>query len=129
MKEFKAKVDELKEPTILPSPDVFGKSLYTIYIGQNDFTSNLATVRLSGVKQYLPQVVSQITGTIKELYAIGGRMFLVQNLAPIGCFPMFLVELPHNSSDINAFGCMISYNIAVVEYNTMLKKALRRTRR
>lgn len=51
------------------------------------------------------------------------------NLAPIGCYPAFLVELPHNSSDIDSFGCMISYNNAVVEYNAMLEEALRQTRR
>jgi hypothetical protein len=51
--------------TKLPSPAIFGKSLYTFYIGQNDFTSNLAAIGIGGVKQYLPQVVSQIAGTIK----------------------------------------------------------------
>lgn len=49
----------------LPSPDIFGKSLYTFYIGQNDFTSNLKAIGIEGVKQYLPQVVSQIAGTVK----------------------------------------------------------------
>lgn len=54
---------------------------------------------------------------------------MVLNLAPIGCYPAFLVELPHNSSDIDQFGCMISYNKAVVEYNNMLKEALAQTRK
>lgn len=49
---------------------------------------------------------------------------MVLNLAPIGCYPWFLVELPHNKSDIDEFGCMVSYNNAVVEYNKMLKKSL-----
>ncbi|XP_057981029.1 GDSL esterase/lipase At4g01130 [Malania oleifera] len=134
MKEFKAKVDELHSAgakgsiTNLPPPDVFGKSIYAFYIGQNDFTSNLAAIGIEGVKQYLPQVVSQIAGAIKELYGLGGRTFLVLNLAPVGCYPAFLVELPHNSSDIDAFGCMISYNNAVLDYNKMLKEALAKTR-
>lgn len=51
------------------------------------------------------------------------------NLAPIGCYPAFLVELPHNASDIDSFGCLISYNNAVVDYNTMLEEALKQTRR
>lgn len=49
----------------LPSRDVFGRSLYTFDIGQNDFTSNLQTIGISGVKKYLPQVVQQIADTIK----------------------------------------------------------------
>lgn len=53
---------------------------------------------------------------------------MVLNLAPIGCYPAFLVELPHNSSDIDEFGCLSSYNGLVVEYNNMLKNALAQTR-
>ncbi|XP_027350402.1 GDSL esterase/lipase At4g01130-like [Abrus precatorius] len=129
MKQFKTKVNELDEQgTELPSSDIFGKSLYTFYIGQNDFTSNLATIGISGVQQYLPQVVSQIAATIKELHNLGGRTFLVLNLAPVGCYPSFLVQLPHNSSDIDEFGCLISYNNAVVDYNNMLEETLRQTR-
>ncbi|KAL2461510.1 GDSL esterase/lipase [Abeliophyllum distichum] len=131
MKQFKVRVDELHSSgkTNLPPPGIFGKSLYTFYIGQNDFTGNLAYIGISGVKQYLPQVVSQIASTIKEIYALGGRTFLVLNLAPIGCYPAFLVELPHGNSDIDSFGCMISYNNAVVEYNDMLKEAMEQTRK
>ncbi|KAJ8573105.1 hypothetical protein K7X08_009616 [Anisodus acutangulus] len=132
MKEFKVKVDELqhhKGKNNLPSPDIFGKSLYTFYIGQNDFTVDLPRLGINGVKEFLPQVVSQIANTIKEIYALGGRTFWVLNLAPIGCYPAFLVELPHESSDIDQFGCMISYNNAVVDYNNMLKAALAQTRK
>ncbi|KAK4593952.1 hypothetical protein RGQ29_017856 [Quercus rubra] len=136
MKEFKTKVDEFHrssysyhgtESTNLPSQDIFGKSLYTFYIGQNDFTSNLTAIGIGGVKQYLPQVVSQIAGTIMEVYGLGGRAFLVFNLAPVGCYPAFLVERPNNSSDVDEFGCVISYNNAVVDYNNMLKESLTQT--
>lgn len=133
LKEFKSRVDELHSKGIrsashLPARNIFGKSLHTFYIGQNDFTSKLASVGISGMKQFLPQVVSQIASSIKEIYAIGGKTFLILNLAPIGCYPSFLVELPHNKSDIDEFGCMISYNKAVMDYNNMLKKALRQVR-
>ncbi|KAL7121497.1 hypothetical protein ACP275_02G185700 [Erythranthe tilingii] len=133
MKQFKSKVDELhslgKAEKNIPRPDIFGKSLYTFYIGQNDFTGNLASLGISGVKQYLPQVVSQIATTIKEIYELGGRTFFVLNLAPIGCYPAFLVELPHDTSDIDSFGCMVSYNNAVADYNSMLDEELTKTRK
>ncbi|KAD5317043.1 hypothetical protein R6Q59_032315 [Mikania micrantha] len=130
MRHFKAQVENLysQGSTNLPPPDIFGKSLYTFYIGQNDFTSDLAKNGIIAVKETLPQVISIITGTIKDLYALGGRAFLVQNLAPIGCYPAFLVELPHGDKDIDEFGCLISYNDAVVEYNDMLRDALNQTR-
>ncbi|KAJ9539433.1 hypothetical protein OSB04_032166 [Centaurea solstitialis] len=168
MKNFKAQVDQLyaQGSSNLPTPDIFGKSLYTFYIGQNDFTSNLAD-GIDKVKQNLPQVISQITSTIKasgclksrgltiyqkgvlhiftwyksqclqpllkpfslyELHGLGGRTFFVQNLAPIGCYPSFLVQLPHNDKDIDEFGCMVPYNNAVVAYNKMLHVALNQTR-
>lgn len=53
--------------TNLPPPDIFGKSLYTFYIGQNDFTGNLASIGIRRVKQYLPRVISQIVSTIKVI--------------------------------------------------------------
>lgn len=64
---------------------------------------------------------------MKELYELGGRTFLVLNLAPVGCYPAILVELKHNSSDIDEFGCLVSYNKAVMDYNTMLKNELSKT--
>lgn len=53
---------------------------------------------------------------------------MVLNLAPVGCYPSFLVELPHNSTEQDEFGCMVSYNNAVVNYNKMLKESLKQTR-
>ncbi|KAL1325519.1 hypothetical protein HN51_035584 [Arachis hypogaea] len=52
MKQFITRVLEFhQEEAKLPSPDIFGKSLYTFYIGQNDFTSNLGAIGVGGVKQ------------------------------------------------------------------------------
>ncbi|CAL5400916.1 unnamed protein product [Camellia sinensis] len=125
MKHFKVKVDEPQSngSNNLSQTDIFGKSIFTFNIGQIDFTSNLGSLGMSGSKIMLSQVVSQIAATIK-----GGRTFLVLNLAPVGCYPLFLAELPHNSFDLDAFGCVISYNNAVVDYNNMLKEALNQTR-
>lgn len=60
----------------LPPPNIFGKSIYTFYIGQNDFTGNLAYIGIDGVKKYLPEVVSQIASTIKVKKAFISRFFL-----------------------------------------------------
>jgi len=65
---------------------------------------------------------------LKELYGLGGRAFLVLNLAPVGCYPSFLAEILRSSSDLDAFGCMVPYNNAVEEYNNMLKETLGQTR-
>ena len=49
----------------LPTPEVFSQALYTLDIGQNDFTSKLGQIGIEGVKQFLPQVASHIGKTIK----------------------------------------------------------------
>ncbi|KAL2461988.1 GDSL esterase/lipase [Abeliophyllum distichum] len=129
MKLFKAKVDESGGQGNLPSSDIFGKALYTINIGQNDITGYLGSSGPGGVKQNAPQVISQITSTIRELYSLGGRTFLVFSLAPVGCYPRFLADQSQGgSSDLDASGCKISYNNALNEYNNMLKNALQQTR-
>ncbi|KAK6158829.1 hypothetical protein DH2020_006143 [Rehmannia glutinosa] len=130
MKLFKDKVEELKSQgqTNLPQPDIFGKALYTIYIGQNDFTGYASSAGAGGVKQIVPQIVSQIASAIKELYSIGGRTFMVLNLGPVGCYPAFLVQFPHDNSDYDSSGCLTSYNNAVIEYNSQLKDAVGQVR-
>ncbi|GFP91453.1 GDSL esterase/lipase at4g01130 [Phtheirospermum japonicum] len=40
----------------------------------------------------------------------------------------FIVQFPHESSDIDSSGCLGSYNNAVNEYNSMLKDALAQAR-
>lgn len=128
MKEFKARAHQFHPKDNLPPPDIFGRSLYTLDIGQNDFTSKLGDIGTEGVKQFLPQVADQIVWTIKVLYDEGGRTFLVSNLAPVGCYPAFLVQLPHSTSDLDEYGCMESYNNAVSDYNSLLKVKLQQVR-
>jgi len=54
---------------------------------------------------------------------------MVFNLGPVGCYPGYLVELPHASSfDFDEFGCMISYQNVVNYYNKLLKWTLSQTR-
>ncbi|XP_057821692.1 GDSL esterase/lipase At4g01130 isoform X1 [Cryptomeria japonica] len=133
MKDFKVRALDLlskgKHFDYLPTTDVFSKALYFLDIGQNDFTSQLGWIGIEGVKKFLPEVASQIGETVKELYALGARTIFVANLAPIGCFPAFLTELAHNNSDLDTYGCMISYNDAVLYYNNLLKEKLEEVRK
>ncbi|KAL5718847.1 hypothetical protein ACHQM5_011709 [Ranunculus cassubicifolius] len=63
MKLLKAKVDHDSSDQ-LPSADIFGKSLYTFNIGQNDFTSNLASVGISGVRQRILKLLIRSQGLL-----------------------------------------------------------------
>lgn len=125
-KDFKLKLGQhnYQGHDKLPQPSVFDKSIFTIYMGQNDFTGSLLASGITATRTILPRMISKLTSTIIELYNLRGRTFMVQNLAPIGCLPTFLVLLNHTNSDVDEFGCMISYNNLVIEYNNMLKHAL-----
>lgn len=63
----------------LPSTDAFARALYTIDIGQNDFTSNLKSIGVAGVKQYLPSVVNQISWTVKVSRKNNTQFFAKEN--------------------------------------------------
>ncbi|CAL5051191.1 unnamed protein product [Urochloa decumbens] len=130
MKEFRDRVlSSNGKNGQLPPPDIFGRALYTIDIGQNDFTSNLGSLSVETVKQSLPSVVNQISWTIQDLYNIGARNFMVFNMAPIGCYPSFLTQLPHTSNDLDEFGCMKTYNSGVTYYNELLNTSLAEVRK
>ncbi|KAL3814790.1 hypothetical protein ACJIZ3_016058 [Penstemon smallii] len=102
MKLFKERTEENKGQGNLPQPDVFGKSLYLIYVGQNDFVGYVSGAGPGGVKQIGPQAVSQTQSAIKLL-------------------PCILGPFPHQSSDIDQAGCMTTYN-------SMLKQAVQQSR-
>ncbi|KAL8495020.1 hypothetical protein ACS0TY_019246 [Phlomoides rotata] len=127
LKQFKQIVDDHYSSDLhMPQPEVFKKSIYTIYIGQNDFTKMLQSCSVNNMSA-LRDVVSGISSTIKEIYGLGGRTFLVFNLAPMGCYPELLVE-SRNASDIDTFGCLISCNNVVDAYNSMLRAGLDQAR-
>ncbi|GJN29587.1 hypothetical protein PR202_gb17825 [Eleusine coracana subsp. coracana] len=64
-----------------------------------------------------------------DLYNIGARNFMVFNMAPIGCYPAFLTQLPHSSNDLDEYGCMKTYNSGVIYYNELLKNSLAELRK
>ncbi|XP_051135444.1 GDSL esterase/lipase At4g01130-like [Andrographis paniculata] len=134
MEEFKRRVTERYEKTLnnttdLPGPDIFGKALYTIYIGHNDMVHRFAEVGLGGIRPYELRISSGITKAIKKLYRLGGRTFFVQNLNPMGCYAAVLVLVPHDPSDVDATGCLATLNQAIEDFNSLLKDALSKTRR
>ncbi|KAL8554196.1 hypothetical protein ACS0TY_002417 [Phlomoides rotata] len=130
MKHFKAKVDEYESPgtTTLPKPDIFRKALYTIWIGQHDVAYGIADLGTRFVPNE-PQIAAAIVNAIKELHRLGGRTFLVMNLAPIGCYGAVLTQVSHNRSDVDSAGCMVSFNNIVRGYNSVLKESLNRARK
>ncbi|KAF6160869.1 hypothetical protein GIB67_041923 [Kingdonia uniflora] len=87
LKDFKARVLEQSSSSggYLPSSNIFGSALYTLYISQNDFTSNLPSVGLGGIKDISWQVVSKIDETVKFLSSATMTKIIKEMLPPDVC--------------------------------------------
>ncbi|KAL0715223.1 hypothetical protein Bca4012_064545 [Brassica carinata] len=67
------------------------QSVFMIYIGANDylnFTKNNPNADASAQQAFVTSVTNQLKSDISFLYASGARKFMIQTLAPLGCFPI-----------------------------------------
>jgi phospholipase/lecithinase/hemolysin len=111
----------------LPSAEAFNSGIYTIEIGGNDFSYAYMTLNLNTtqVKEtILPKIARSIEGAVQAVYNEGARTILVRDVAPQGCGPFWLTYFSHSSNDFGKHGCSISYNDAVLHYNTLLRAQL-----
>ncbi|PQP98684.1 GDSL esterase/lipase [Prunus yedoensis var. nudiflora] len=110
---------------LLPKKEYFSQALYTFDIGQNDLTAgyklNLTTEQ---VKAYVPDVLSQLSHTIKIVYKQGGRSFWIHNTGPLGCLPYVLDRFLINPAQIDKYGCADQFNEVAQYFNQRLKEAL-----
>ncbi|XP_021772467.1 GDSL esterase/lipase At1g09390-like [Chenopodium quinoa] len=99
----------------------FRNALYMIDIGQNDladlFSKNLTYAK---VIKRIPLVIEEIKKAVKGLYDQGGRKFWIQNTGPLGCLPQKLWLVQHKAGDLDASGCISSYNSAAKLFNAAL---------
>lgn len=128
--QFKAKaLDAYDEGAsykeLLPKLDYFNKALYTFDIGQNDLTAGyFLNMTVDQVKAFIPDLISQFSTIIKNIYFGGGRSFLIHNTGPVGCLPYILDRLPHTTSQMDKNGCATPYNEVAQDYNKLLKEAV-----
>ncbi|XP_031274227.1 GDSL esterase/lipase 1-like [Pistacia vera] len=65
-------------------------SVYLFSMGGNDYFRYNLNYRNSTKSErvtYMHTVVASLTNGFKEIYAMGGRKFAIQNVAPLGCLP------------------------------------------
>ncbi|KAJ3702145.1 hypothetical protein LUZ61_005850 [Rhynchospora tenuis] len=102
--------------------EAFSNALYTIDIGQNDLSAAFSGPN-GGYQQALeriPLVIGEIKSAIKTLYENGARKLWVHNTGPLGCLPQKLALPRTNNSDLDAYGCLSTYNNAAREFNCQL---------
>lgn len=77
-------------------------AIYMIYIGANDYLNSLDLLSKSSNKQQQEDLITEVIAGIKEqltnLYNAGGRRFVIQNLAPLGCLPIVKQLYKHGNS-------------------------------
>ncbi len=94
----------------LPDP---GTTLFTIWSGANDVFAHVE----NGDPVTPAQVVGNIVTAIADLYAEGGRYFVVPNLPPIGQMPFYINELTKGgfaNAFVNSFNAMLDDELGVL---------------
>lgn len=113
----------------LPRNEDFSKALYTIDIGQNDLAIGLQNTSEGQVKRSIPDILSQFSQAVQQLYNEGARVFWIHNVGPIGCLPYDNIYYPHKKGNLDANGCVIPHNELAQEYNRQLKHQVFQLRR
>ncbi|XP_074294800.1 GDSL esterase/lipase 4-like [Silene latifolia] len=71
---------------------LLSKAVYLLNIAGNDyvtlFQNNMGkTISPSRKRQFVNQIMGNITIHLKKIYSLGGRKFAFQNVGPLGCMP------------------------------------------
>ncbi|XP_024990979.1 GDSL esterase/lipase At3g26430-like [Cynara cardunculus var. scolymus] len=110
---------------LFPEKSKFSSALYTFDIGQNDLTAgyklNMTTEQ---VEAFVPDVISQFTTTIKNVYDRGGRTFWIHNTGPVGCLPYILDTHLITAAQVDEIGCATPFNEVSQYFNNKLKEAV-----
>ncbi|KAK9751147.1 hypothetical protein RND81_02G245400 [Saponaria officinalis] len=105
----------------LPKPEDFSKALYTFDIGQNDIALLIALTSEDRVFQSLHDLIDRFSPSIEQLHELGARRFVILNIGPMGCLPMYVERYPADSKIFDDNGCIKSHNEVAKEYNRLLK--------
>ncbi|XP_047179460.1 esterase-like [Vigna umbellata] len=113
---------------LMPKEEYFDEALYTFDIGQNDITVGFfGNTTLQQVNASIPDIISNFTSNIKNIYNLGARSFWIHNTGPVGCLPLILTNF--ESAERDKYGCAKSYNEVARSFNQNLKEALAHLRK
>ncbi|CAL0321795.1 unnamed protein product [Lupinus luteus] len=105
----------------LPRPEEFSKALYTFDIGQNDISFGLQHSSEKEVLTSFPNILSQFSQAVQQLYHEGARMFWIHNTGPLGCLPYNYIYFEPKKGNLDANGCVKPQNELAQEFNRQLK--------
>ncbi|XP_057458209.1 GDSL esterase/lipase 7-like [Lotus japonicus] len=82
------------------------KSIYLVSIGSNDYILNylnhavVTNYQNFNPEEYADYLLEQLASSLKRIYDLGARKFVVVAIGPIGCIPGFIIRKP-DSQDCN----------------------------
>uniref|UniRef100_A0A1D1YI19 GDSL esterase/lipase At1g06990 n=1 Tax=Anthurium amnicola TaxID=1678845 RepID=A0A1D1YI19_9ARAE len=100
-------------------------ALFVIGAGGNDMMMNYymsPSRRSMGLSGYHNFLLQRVQSLVQQLYSMGGRIFTVSGLPPIGCVPFAITA---SSGPGNQRACVDQQNTDSMEYNSKLQNMLR----
>ncbi|KAF7093661.1 hypothetical protein CFC21_096065 [Triticum aestivum] len=108
--------------------EYLAKSLFVFQLGENDY--NIQLVNGSTVheaRKSIPSIVNTITSGVEKLIALGAVDIVVSNVAPMGCYPLYLNFFESSDKDdYNEYGCLRNHNALFDRHNSFLKNGLKK---
>ncbi|CAI5465787.1 unnamed protein product [Closterium sp. Yama58-4] len=118
----------------LPSPSVFSTALYVVGLGSNDYfvlffgekidETTLPRITAGGAKQvqaFASSVVAALKAYVQALYSRGARRFLLYEIPPLGCLPLWRQALQPAEKQGE---CVSAMNAYAQEHNKQLAAAV-----
>ncbi|KAL9323391.1 hypothetical protein ACSQ67_008248 [Phaseolus vulgaris] len=105
----------------LPKSMNFSNALYTIDIGQNDLSFGFMSSDINSIRSAIPDILSQFSLGLQQLFNEGARYFWIHNTGPIGCLPRMNLMNKLTPEDLDSAGCRKNENEIAQEFNKQLK--------
>ncbi|KAL9259655.1 GDSL esterase/lipase-like protein [Drosera capensis] len=114
---------------LLPTAEAFTEALYTFDIGQNDLTAGyFSRMSTDQVKDFVPDLILNLSNIIRYIYARGGRYFWIHNTGPVGCLPYVMDTQLITAGQVDHIGCADPFNEVAKYFNSKLKEAVSQLR-
>lgn len=106
--------------------DYLAKSLFVFQLGENDYSLQLINgSTVDEASKNMPITVNTITSGVEKLITLGAVHIVVSNIAPLGCYPMYLfIFQSADKSDYDENGCLKNHNVLFNRHNAFLRSSL-----
>ncbi|CAJ1975198.1 unnamed protein product [Sphenostylis stenocarpa] len=99
-------------------------------IGGNDINAIIPNKNITEIREFIPHIVDIIAKLTSKIIKEGAVEIVVPGNFPIGCNSFVLNTMNSDKKDdYDQFGCLVSYNAIIKNYNEQLKQAIETLRK